>query len=53
MLFTPETEPVETAGKEEGGAEKTAVKSYTRKKSGRKPIDPKIPREIKIIDIAG
>jgi len=28
------------------------IKSYTRKKSGRKAIDPKLPREEKVIDIA-
>jgi len=46
---------------EEGGAEqaeppepenqKQEIKSYTRKKAGRKPIDPNIPRVEKVIDI--
>ena len=50
LMFTPETEPVEMepCEKEE---EKTEVKSYTRSKRGRKPINPDIPRIDKIIDI--
>ena len=31
--------------------ETTEVKSYQRKKSGRKPLDPNLPRETEIIDI--
>ena len=50
LLFTPEVEPVEAAPCEEE-EEKTEVKSHTRKKPGRKPINPNIPRVEKIIDI--
>ena len=50
-LFTVEAEPEEISGKDES-EERTEVKSYSRKKSGRKPIDPRIRREEKIIDIA-
>jgi transposase len=49
FLFTeeaPETKPA--APKEEAFTE---VTSHTRKKAGRKAIDPNIPREEKIIDI--
>ena len=50
LLFTPEAEPVEITGEEEQ-AEKIEVTSYTRSKRGRKPIDPKIRRVERIIDI--
>jgi transposase len=54
-LFTPETEPVEIEDCEEDAfkdeAEKTKVASYTRSKRGRKPIDPKLTREERTIDI--
>jgi transposase len=40
----------ETAPKEEA-AKTTEVKSHRRRQGGRKPIDPKIPREERIIDI--
>jgi len=50
MLFSGEAEPVEIPAEEETEV-KTEVKSYTRNKPGRKPIDPKIPREIVILDI--
>jgi len=50
LLFDSEetinTEPVKTSQNE---FEK--IKSYTRKKAGRKPLDPKLPREERIIDI--
>jgi len=49
-LFSFEEEPDgETEQGEEG--EKTEVRSYNRTKRGRKPIDPRIRREIEIIDI--
>jgi transposase len=55
LLFTPEAEPVELSAEEGiGGTDetaKTAVASYTRSKRGRKPIDPKITRKERIIDI--
>ena len=50
LLFTPEAEPVEIPAEEET-AEKTAVASYTRSKRGRKPIDSKIRRVERILDI--
>jgi transposase len=40
-----ETEAVEEA------EDKTEVKSHSRKKRGRKPLDPKLPREEVIVDI--
>ena len=48
QLFTVEAEPAEISEKDE---ERTEVTSYSRKK-GRKPIDPNIRREERIIDIA-
>jgi transposase len=45
--FVEKTEVIEETGDEET----TEVKSHTRKKTGRKAIDPNIPREEKIIDI--
>ena len=50
LLFSAEGEAVEAAG-EGGEEEKTEVRAYSRGKRGRKPIDPKIRREIEIIDI--
>jgi transposase len=51
LLFAPEAEPaVDTEADE--NEEKTPVKSYSRNKAGRKPIDPKLPREDRIIDIS-
>ena len=49
LLFTNEAEPEEVIETDE--EEKTEVKSYSRKKPGRKPIDPKIERKERIIDI--
>lgn len=46
-LFTLEAEPVELPQEEK----KTQVKSYTRKKPGRKPIAPEITRKPREIDI--
>jgi transposase len=52
MLFTPEAAQSETAVEdEEGQGETTEVKSYTRKKAGRKPLDPKLERRENVIDI--
>jgi len=50
LLFTSEVDPVEIPEKDDE-EEKTEVNSYSRKKPGRKPIDAKIPRIEKIIDI--
>ena len=49
-LFAEETEKVEIA-REESEDETTEVKAYSRKKCGRKAIDPLIRREERIIDI--
>ena len=49
MLFTPEAQPLEAVEEEKTG--KTEVKSYTRNKPGRKPIDSNIRREERIINI--
>ncbi|MCL2760015.1 MAG: IS66 family transposase [Treponema sp.] len=48
LLFGSEEEKTETGKKEKAFEE---IKSYKRKKPGRKAIDPNIPREEKIIDI--
>jgi len=48
-LFAPEEI---LPGTDENDIEKTEVKSYTRKKAGRKSIDPTIERREKIIDIS-
>jgi len=45
-LFGCESEPVETTGQDEE-EERTEVASYSRTKRGRKPIDPRLPREVK------
>jgi len=45
------TEEVEQATPIEPEDEKQEIKSYTRKKAGRKSIDPNIPRVEKIVDI--
>jgi transposase len=50
LLFSPETEPIETS-EQYVEEEKTEVRTYSRKKPGRKPIDSRIPREIVIVDI--
>jgi transposase len=50
LLFTENAEKTETI-EEEDIEETTEVKSYKRKKPGRKAIDPSIPRVEKIIDI--
>jgi transposase len=49
-LFAEEGDKTETANEDEA-EETTEVKSYTRKKRGRKPLDPDLPREIAVIDI--
>jgi len=51
LLFTSEAESEEIPEKDES-EERAEVKSYSRKKRGRKPIDPGIRREEKIIDIS-
>jgi len=48
-LFAPEEIPADTNDAE---IETTEVKSHTRKKAGRKAIDPNIERREKIIDIS-
>ena len=50
LLFTSEAEEKE-AVEEVEAEERTEVKSHSRKKPGRKPLDPKLPREEIIIDI--
>jgi len=50
LLFTTEAETVEILKKDDS-EEKTEVRSHSRKKPGRKPIDPNIRREEIIIDI--
>ena len=49
LLFNEKGNATEV-GKEEG--ETTEVKSYKRKKCGRKPLDPNLPREEETIDIS-
>ena len=50
LLFTSETEETAMSEKAEQD-EKTEVKSHIRKKPGRTPLDPKLPREEHTIDI--
>jgi transposase len=49
-LFTPEAEPIETDTHEKQ-EELQEIKSYSRKKAGRKPLSDKLRREVKTIDI--
>jgi transposase len=49
-LFTDEKKPVETP-EEAKPEELTEVTSHQRKKPGRKPLDPNLPRVERIIDI--
>ena len=51
LLFVEEIQPQETKPKDEKEEARIEVKSHSRKKSGRKPIDPNIPTEEKVIDI--
>ena len=51
LLFANEAEPAEIPGQDKEEENKTEVKSHSRKKPGRRPIDAKIPRIEKIIDI--
>jgi transposase len=51
FLFTEPVEKTETVEEDKDIEETTEVKSYKRKKPGRKAIDPNIPRVEKIIDI--
>jgi len=53
-LFTEECHPadaLEQEFSEESETEKQEIKSYTRKKPGRKPLDPNLRRVEEIIDI--
>ena len=50
LLFASEGKETEAVQKEEE-QEKTVVASHSRKKPGRKPLDPSLPREEIIIDI--
>jgi transposase len=50
LLFTSEAEEKEVVEEPEE-EERTEVKPHSRKKPGRKPLDPKLPREEIIIDI--
>ena len=52
LLFTDETQPQETVPLEEKDEDQIEVKSHSRKKAGRKAIDPNIPRVERIIDIS-
>ena len=49
-LFTEEAEPEKTTEQEEV-QECTEIKSHSRKKRGRRPLDPNLPRVERIIDI--
>ena len=51
LLFTNEAEPEELTVQDDEEEEEIKVKEHSRKKTGRKPIDPSIPRIEKIIDI--
>ena len=51
LLFPAESEAKQQAATTEKPEECIIVKSHNRKKCGRKPIDPSIRREIRIIDI--
>ena len=50
-LFSLEDAAQEEKSEESNQEELTEVKSFKRKKAGRKPIDPKIPRTERIVDI--
>ena len=50
LLFTAEAEET-TAVEEPKPEEQTEVKAHSRNKPGRKPLDPKLPRKERIIDI--
>jgi transposase len=49
LLFTEEAESAETC--EDAPEETTEIKSYKRKKPGRKPLNPSLERRPRIIDI--
>ena len=52
LLFTREGKETETEAEQKAEEqERTEVKSHSRKKPGRKPLDPSLPREEIIIDI--
>jgi transposase len=50
-LFEEAEQENDVAEKTEAQVETQKVKAHTRKKAGRKPIDPNIPRKDQIIDI--
>jgi transposase len=50
LLFTEETGKTETVSQTEQEKQQE-VKSYKRSKGGRKPLDPRLPRKRRIIDI--
>jgi transposase len=49
LLFAAEEETAGKAAEEE--TEHETIKSYTRKKPGRRPLDPNLPRVERIVDI--
>jgi len=51
LLFAEEPEQETQIQADTSADEKQEIKSYTRKKPGRKPIDPNLPRRENIIDI--
>jgi transposase len=51
LLFTLEEVQVEAVTEETRQDDTGVVKSYSRKKSGRKPLDPNLHREERIVDI--
>jgi len=51
LLFTQEAETVEAAEEESETEELSEVKAHSRKKVGRKPLDPNLQRREVIIDI--
>lgn len=51
LFDMPEPDPDQDK-EEESADEKTEVKTHTRKKSGRKPLPPELPRIDKVYDIA-
>ena len=51
LLFPVESSENATAPCEDEKQEISEIKSYSRRKSGRKPLDPKLPRVEKLLDI--
>ena len=50
-LFTEQGEQISDTVEEEAIEDVQDIKSYSRKKPGRKPIDPKLPRKETVLDI--